>query len=185
MGMHYRDKKEGVKLLFKDKTGMGLLFHNMVGRFDIEEDIDIAKEDFYRGKTSVTTMLVDSDKCERLKQYGENFKDDGEQYNYGLDNNPFVTVSKLTDFEDNKSFAQKEKGIPFGAGCSGHVMSALQELSLNEAEYFQMWFSKVRVPETLIGQYSDQIYYTKEETEEFHDLNQDTDKKSFSFKSYL
>lgn len=182
MGMHYREKKEGIKLIFKDKVGLGLVFYNMVGRYDTKEDIDIAKKDFYNGKTSIITMVVDQQKCERLEQYGKNFKTSGEQYKYGLNNNPFNTNSKLADPNLVAKFTQNGDEMPFGAGCSAFIVSAMQELDIDHMLTFEKWYAKVKVPQALIGQYSDQIYYTADEMKEYKAMNINPGKEVSIFK---
>lgn len=171
MGMHYKDKKEGIKLIFTDKVGLGLLFHNMIGRYDTKEDIDIAKADFSNGKTSIMTLVLNKQQCESLQEYGKSFKDNGEQFNYGLNNNPFISISKKADPDMIVNFAQNSNEIPFGAGCTAFVMSALQELGLYDFKAYNQWYANVRAPQNLIGQYSNQIYHNTTETTEFKEMN--------------
>ncbi len=182
MGMHYRDKKEALKLLFKDKTGLGFVFHNMIGRYDNKEDIRLAKEDFVRGKTSVLTFKITNEKCQQLEKYSKRFQDTGEQFNYGLVNNSFKGPSKIEMGSIVDLYPQNENGIDFGGGCSAFVMSVLQEMGIDDMDSINQWYSKVRAPEFLVGQHSDQIYLKRDETKEFKNLNIKTGIKVSLFK---
>lgn len=176
-GMHYLNKSEGAKLIFDDGSGLGLLFHNMAGRFDTKADIEKARKDFDNGKTSIISFKMSDAKCGQLSQYITNYLSLGEQYNYGLNNNPFLSSSKLTPKNEIKKFTQNEKGIPLGAGCTAFVVSALQEIGIYDTETINQWFSKVKVPEEFIGQYSDQIYKNKDEIQAYKSFNKYAGKK--------
>lgn len=176
-GMHYMSKSEGAELIFKHKSDLGLLFHNMAGRFHTKEDIEIAKEDYLNGKTSIVSFNLSREKCLNLKKYFQNYIKNGEQFNYGLNNNPFISISKPLVGEEIKKFKQNEKGIPFGAGCTAFVMSSLQEIGVFDYDAFEKWYSKVRVPEKYVGHFSDQLYTSADDRIFFKSFNQNPGKK--------
>ena len=176
-GMSFHEDDEGFKLIFRDKSGLGLLFHNMAGSFDSEDELNNAKKNYIRGKASIITFTFGEERYSQLKSYLENYMEKGEHFNYGLYNNPFLSDSKNAPQHLLAQFPQNETGIPLGAGCTAFGVSVLQELGVSDMHAFEQWHSSVRAPEELIGQHSDQTYSTAEERENLHPLNRKTGKK--------
>ncbi len=170
-GMSYHDQSEAIKLIFSDKTGLGLLFHNMGGRFDDFENINDARNGFLEGVTSIITFIIDEETYRQINNYVEAYLDKGEHLNYGLHNNPFLSASKGISREKIDKFPQNEDGIPLGAGCTAFAVSSLQELEIFDLEVYNQWYAEARAPEEFIGQYSDQTYSSGEELEELHPMN--------------
>lgn len=155
LGMHYRYKSEALKMLFKYKSGFGLLFHSMLGRFNNEHDIQAAKTDFQFGKTSVMTFILNKSEAQNIIEYRERFLTSGEQYNYGSLNNPFLGPAKNDQlFNPYK----KNNAISHGAGCTAFVVSVLDEIDTYEQNAFDDWLLTIRVPECLVGAYNTALY---------------------------
>ncbi len=176
-GMSNHDNNEGLKLIFKDKTGLGLLFHNMAGSFDTEEGINNSKKNYVRGKASIITFTFKEERYNQIKSYIENFLEKGEQYNYGLYNNPFISESKGASSDFIARFPQNKEGIPLGAGCTAFGVSSLQELGVADMNAYEQWHSAVKAPQHLIGQYSDQTYSKAQDVENLHPMNRNVDQK--------
>ena len=164
-GMHYQYKKEGISLLLK-KSGLGLLFHNMLGRFNTTKDIAVARDDFRHGKTSVLSFIIDKDRFDMLKKYREQFLATGEQYNYGLNNNPLCGPSSCLNKETCMN-----NSINFGSGCSAFIISILEQAGIHDVAIFKKWDSSITIGESLIGPYSDQIYTKKVSFNNLHKPN--------------
>ncbi len=176
-GMSYYDRGEGFKVIFRDKTGLGLLFHNMAGTFDTEENLNNAKKNFIRGRASIITFTFGEERYNQVKQYIEAYMEKGEHYNYGLNNNPFLSASKGAPPELIEMFPQNKDGIPVGAGCTAFGVSVLQELGVDDMNAYEEWHSSVRAPLELIGQYSDQIYSSPQEIENLFPMNRNVGKE--------
>ncbi len=155
-GMTTLDKKEGRRLTFKNKSGLGSLLHNFRGRLENKEEI-IEKSNFNatKGRLSVIDFVISDQACERAKRYLEEFREKKLYLNYGLPNNPLACE---------------------GAGCSGFAVGILKVIGFNDESILSHWSESIRIPHTLVGPHSKKLYF--DSNEEAHLLNENFNKVS-------
>lgn len=130
-GQTSSDDSNEKELLFKQKYGLGVMFHTYKGKFEKDESIlkDMAP---YEGseRRGRFTALISSQTCQRMLQYVKEY----EQRGYG---NIYSGLQ-----------ADPLKGE--GAGCSAFGMSFLRIGGLMEP-FMENWKSVINVPKRFVG----------------------------------
>ncbi len=130
-GQTSSDDSNEKELLFKEKYGLGVMFHTYKGKFEKDESIlkDMAP---YEGseRRGRFTALVSPQTCQRMLQYVNEYEERGYGNIYsGLQADPL-------------------KGQ--GAGCSAFGMSFLRVGGLMEP-FMEKWKSIINVPKRFVG----------------------------------
>jgi hypothetical protein len=113
-------------LVIDQKVGLGMLFDNVPGRLEREEELQATvTEREGNGKMAFVEMHVSGDTCHALVDYAKAYAAANVQKNYGLAARPLY----------------KE-----GAGCSAFSIAFLELANLLEPRFVQGWSFSVRVP---------------------------------------
>lgn len=130
-GMTSESNSEERELIFKQKYGLGTMFHFFKGQLEKEDTIlkDLAPYEGARRKAELA-IKVSSRACERMLLYAQDYEDLGFGKMYsGLQADPL-------------------KGE--GAGCSAFVVSFMRVAGLMD-EFTQDWKQVIDVPKRFIG----------------------------------
>jgi hypothetical protein len=130
-GQTSTDDSNERELIFKEKYGMGVMFHSYKGKFEKDESIlkDMAP---YEGseRRGTFTALISPQTCQRMLNYVQEYEDRGYGHMYsGLQADPL-------------------KGE--GAGCSAFAMSFLRIAGLVES-FTDHWKNIIDVPKRFVG----------------------------------
>jgi len=125
------DDKEQNTLLFKDKIGLGILFHDFHGRLQSDREITSELTERYKtGHLGVVTYLISTSTCQRLSNYYHEYVKLGYGQHYGLSNRPRYRE---------------------GAGCTAFAKSFLDIAGLNGGFEESAWARTINVPLIYIG----------------------------------
>jgi hypothetical protein len=130
-GMTSDGNTEERDLLFKQKYGLGIIFHTFRGRLEKEEDLsrDLS---YYFGKSRMSqlTIKISPEACQRMVDYAHEYETRGFGKMYaGLQADPL-------------------KGE--GAGCSAFVISFMEVAGLLKP-FTNQWVERINVPLSLVG----------------------------------
>ena len=131
-GMTSATDTEERDLLFKQKYGLGIMFHTYAGKLERNKVIEKDLKD-YEGSDRIAKMttIISSEACERMLDYAKDFEARGFNKMYsGLQADPL-------------------KGE--GSGCSAFGMSFLEVGGLLDKEYFTEFREHIYIPKRFVG----------------------------------
>jgi hypothetical protein len=120
-----------IKLLIKDKLGLGTLFDGMPGKMESGELLQVEAEERIQSKTiNYIQYKIAKSTSQRLIRYQKEFVENSGFHTYGLPCRPRYLE---------------------GAGCSAYAVSYLELAGILSDEHFKDWSYTVNVPEKYIG----------------------------------
>ena len=125
------DSRSDSDLIFKDKIGLGILFHPFKGRIETAQDLDQQVQDRYKtGRIAFIRFLISPEMYQRLKSFWAEYNERGYGEIYNGTNEP-------------------RKGL--GAGCSAYGVVYLEVAGFLHPIWQQKWKISVPIQESLIG----------------------------------
>ncbi|MBI2604828.1 MAG: hypothetical protein HYW49_01985 [Deltaproteobacteria bacterium] len=130
-GMIQRSHTEERALLFSEKVGLGILFHDFQGAIEQTESAAAEiKRHCRKGTISFLKFLIGARTHARALSYLREFIERGDCAHYGLPNRPLHGE---------------------GGGCTAFSTSFLEITGLMEEEFLRDWTQRIRVPRSLLG----------------------------------